>query len=1201
MSTFTPSQALAIAARGNVLVSAGAGTGKTRTVVERCLRLIDEGHSLENILMVTFTEAAAAEMRARLRKTLEEKLARTSDEAARLIVEQELALLDTAHISTLHSFCLELVRDHFHELHIDPQVAVLDEAQSLPLMHATLDALFDACYRGEVEFARDVQALIRHYGGGSDERVRALVIKLHRYTQSLPPSEHWYDRELARLATEGPAHWRAEQPKIFREWKAEWLPQLQRFEECDNIAACVAALQNCPANGSIDAVRAALQGVFRADKEKEWNGKKGEFRKPLEKFFDEALFLRSLVEPRDGRDPLVDDWNWMRVPMCALLRLTRRFTEDFAGAKRAQGGVDFADLEQLALRLLVDDSGAPTDIARTWQQRFHFVFVDECQDINAAQDAIIRAVGQSAGNRFLVGDVKQSIYRFRLADPAIFRRYEELWRTGQGGQRIALADNFRSREVLLNFINPLFAALMRPAIGGVGYEDDARLRFGNADERPPLAASADPAPRVELHVIHKVKNGDENGADESEDVNGDSEAPTAPVEDVLAIEREARLVAKRLHELREGGHEIWDESEKRMRPVDWRDMVVLLRSPGPRVETFAKEFSRAGVPLAAARAGFYSAVEILDLLHLLKLLDNPLQDLPLAAVLRSPLVGLSIDELAAVRIAGNGERHSTFFAAASRMLKIDAQKSGPAAFVSAQAKLRAFFDQFGRWRALVRQTSVSHCLETVLAETHYEALLLAQPRGRERIANVHRLLELARQYDPYQRQGLFRFLRFIEEQEEAELDQEAANVETENAVRLMSIHKSKGLEFPVVVVACLAAPFNTQDLREDILLSADEGLCAKIIPPHIDQRYPSLPWWVARRREMRELLGEEMRLLYVAMTRARDTLILMAFDKTRAGGARWHLNESLLDDQAILKSQSYFGWIRRWLAGSTNDANWTDDLTGGTDWLRWTMYPEVEVRAPVTKQAVAKSSSENDLAESFDLDSLRARLTWTYPSLPATMEPAKTNVSVLRRRAAEPDEDARQLFASRRRSRRAATLTAAEIGSAHHVFLQHVELDRTTSVLELRNQAGQFIAAGLLSPEEAAALDFDALLAFWLSDIGRRVVSEQSIAHRELPFTARFRVDELRALGFPAAGVDAAEFVIVQGVVDLALVGSKSIELVDFKTDGIRPGEEREKAQFYEPQIKLYAAALKGIYGRPVRSAALHFLATGETREISLS
>ncbi len=1209
MSTFTDSQRQAIAASGNVLVSAGAGTGKTRTVVERCLRLIGEGVSLENILMVTFTEAAAAEMRVRLRKALESRRdelhqlnSKTSELAgagpSREALEEQIALLDSAHISTLHSFCLQLVRDHFHELHIDPQVSVLDDTQSRPLMHETLDALLDRCYRGETDFAEGVQQLIRQYGGGSDERIRALALKLHRYAQSLPPNARWYEQQLTQLETTEPAHWRDWLLQVFAEWADEWRPELEHCAECGNVAACIRALAEIEPEPTLEQIRGALQCVFAADKEVEWKrGDKGRFRDPVEKFFDEALFLRSLVEPHGGRDPLLDDWNWMRGPMRALLLLTRDFTNQFTQAKRALGGVDFADLEQLSLQLLVNERDQPAEIARTWQAKFEHVFVDECQDINAAQDAILRAVSRDGGaaNRFLVGDVKQSIYRFRLADPKIFRGYEEAWRNGEGGQRIPLADNFRSREGILNFINPLFAALMRPAIGGVSYDGDARLRFGNPVERALLSSAAQSGPRVELHVIHKVQAPENRGSDENGDVeesNNDGEVAKAPVEDVLAIEKEARLVAQRLREMRDEKHQIWDEALKAMRAVEWRDMVVLLRSPSSRVETFAKEFSRAGVPLVAARAGFFSAIEVLDLLNLLRLLDNPLQDIPLVSVLRSPLVGLSPDELAAVRIETEGR--SPFFVAVNRMATKSAKEDGTKFHESARAKLLVYFKRFARWRALARQTSISHCLEAVLADAHYEALLLAGARGRERVANVNRLLELARQYDPFQRQGLYRFLRFVTEQEEAELDHDGAVVQTADAVRLMSIHKSKGLEFPVVVVACLAGRFNTQDLREDILLSADYGLCAKIIPPHVERRYPSLPWWLAKRRETRELCGEEMRLLYVAMTRARDTLLLTAFDKSKQAGERWHAGGPMsFGDRELARDTSYFAWLRRWLSTATNDADWHDARRGETALLRWELHPEdasefVQTTAAVTPKQIEKTAA-------FDLEPLRRRLAWQYPLAPITKEAAKTNVSVLRRRAV--DEEARILFRPRRSASKG--MNAADIGSAHHLFLQHIDLARAGSLVDLHNEAERLVDEAQLNPAQAAALDFDALLHFWQSTAGQQVRAQARFVHREMPFTARFTLQQLSELGFtPTAAPD--EFVIVQGVVDLAVLRAQSISILDFKTDSFHRADLDAKVREYAPQLKLYASALGRIYARPVEQVDLHFLTLGETRPISV-
>jgi ATP-dependent helicase/nuclease subunit A len=621
---------------------------------------------------------------------------------------------------------------------------------------------------------------------------------------------------------------------------------------------------------------------------------------------------------------------------------------------------------------------------------------------------------------------------------------------------------------------------------------------------------------------------------------------------------------------------------------------VLLRSPKARVETFAKEFSRAGIPLAASRAGFYSAIEVQDLVNLLRLLDNPLQDIPFAAVLRSPLVAMSADEMAALRAGGrNGEEHPTFVAAVNHCFYKGRSAITPFT-ESARGKLKEYFAAFERWRTLVRQTTVAHCLETVLAETHYEALLLAQPRGRERVANVNRLLELARQYDPFQRQGLYRFLRFINEQQDAELDEDAAVVEPGNAVRLMSIHKSKGLEFPIVAVACLASQFNMQDLREDMLLSGEFGLCAKITPPHSEQRYPTLPWWLAKRREARELIGEEMRLLYVAMTRARDTLVLTAFDKSKDAALRWHEGPTELTDRAVLKARGYFGWLRQWLGGTTAESDWQSERSGGNDVVTWRCYSEEDVAAI---PAVTSDSAVQETDATLDLEEIRQRLTWSYPFAAATTEPAKTNVTALRRRTTDDEDETRHLFL--RRSRCASRgPSAAEIGSAHHTFLQCVDMQRVSSELDLRNQAEQLVQAGLLTNEQRGALKFDALLGFWASSFGADVRANAANVHRELPFTARLSGGELRALGLPIATALDDEFVIVQGVADLAVIRRDEIWLVDFKTDHFAAQELGQKVATYKPQLACYALALERIYDRAVTRRGLYFLAHGMATEV---
>jgi ATP-dependent helicase/nuclease subunit A len=1239
---FTPQQSAAINGRGNLLVVAGAGTGKTRTLVARCLRLISEGASLENMLLVTFTEAAAAEMRARIRQELR---ALHEAQPADDHVAQQLALLDHARISTLHGFCLQLAREHFHALNLDPQFTVLDEHQTRPLMRATLDALFEKHYTGSGPASVAVQSLVRTVGRGSDFRLRRLIIKLHEYSQSLPDPVAWLQEQYARFNNVEPIEWRQWFAEAVSAWAREWTESLGTVAGRTRATGlCAEALQALPPSATPAQAAAALRCVVAADIDDNWTyGTKGAVRDPLKAFFADAKFLASLLPADDGSDPLAQDWEWTRGHMLTLISLTREFSAAFARAKNELGGVDFADLEQGALRLLRDPA-----VADQWRRRLEHLFVDEYQDINRAQDTIITALSRQEeletknpkletfmGNRFLVGDVKQSIYRFRLANPKIFSNYESRWsRPDADGQRIPLTENFRSRAGLLEFINPLFAALMRRDVGGVDYEP---LQFGAADRRLALAATDEPS--VELHVIARAN--DEKIAEDAVEEN----ESRPPVVELLAIEREARLTARRLRELRESGHPVWDERERAFRPVRWSDMAVLLRSPGGRAEAFAMEFSRAGVPLIAARDGFFQSLEVSDLLSLLRLLDNPLQDLPLLAVLRSPLVGLSLNDLARVRAASsakpfwtallvfhrearpapatappaatapahNGKRTRGRGAAADDRQGslfnaiVPANRSGAETAVeekphtSAWAKADRFIRQFHRWRELVRHTSVSQCLETALAETDYEAFLAVDDRGEERLGNVRRLLDLARQFDPYQRQGLYRFLRFVEAQEEDEIDLAPATPASADAVRLMSIHRSKGLEFPVVAVAGLGTRFNEQDLSDDILLSESRGLCPKVTPPDAEQSYPGLPHWLARRDEYRELRGEELRLLYVALTRARDRLLLVGTTTRKAADAAWQAEPPApIRTSHVLSSRSYLDWLLTWLPHATADENWRSDRLGENRLLRWHIQdPTQPIFADETRPPVVATPSTEPGSES--VEELKARLAWKYPFEPATSEIAKTSVSTLRRAREEAGSEAQPWFrfkSGRGASRRGPGLSAAEIGSAHHLFLQHARLEQLANPDGLRSEADRLRTSGVLTEPQAAALDLEKLSAFWRSTLGADVLGQKAAVQREIPFTARFSPGDLAAAGLPSH-LPPDEFVIVQGMVDLAVILPREIWVIDFKTDDVEKKEVAARTALYEPQLKLYALALARIYGRPITKCALYFLACGETIEVA--
>ncbi|HUZ08278.1 MAG TPA: 3'-5' exonuclease, partial [Candidatus Paceibacterota bacterium] len=1001
-----------------------------------------------------------------------------------------------------------------------------------------------------------------------------------------------------------PNEWQNWLLAAIEDWRDGWLPVLENLKSGNEKAAELADIfHRLQKNFTREIAMEVLEQIISADGN--WPAKrKTILRKPLEDLFDEAGFLAALAPVGNGSDPLAEDWKWIRGHMKTLLRLAQEFAEDFSTRKIADGVLDFHDLEQSALKLLWDFSAdKPTAVAEMWRDKLRFVFVDEYQDINAAQDKIISALSRdgAGANRFLVGDVKQSIYRFRLADPKIFRDYAKLWREPDG-QTIPLSENFRSRESLLNFVNSVFPPLMRGEIGGVNYDADAQLKFGSPEAREDFSAAKDSSPRTELLLRFK--------AGRKEEVDPENESGTNKLADLEESEKEARLLALRLIELKnDPNHKIWDDETKKSRAVEWRDMAILLRAPSGKAEIFAKQFERAGIPLKVERGGFYDAGEILDLLSLLQLLDNPLQDVQCIAVLRSPLIGCSLDELAEIRLAASGHFWLALNQAQSPKSKVQSET---------REKTGKFLERFHRWRNLARQSSLSQCLETILAETHYDDWLKSRPRGAQRHANVQRFLNLAEKFDQFQRQGLFRFLKFIEALREAEVEPEVSPVADENAVRLMSIHQSKGLEFPVVAVADLAKSFNTQDLRGEIIFDEEFGLCPKVQPPHASGRYPSLPHWLAQRRQRRELAGEELRLLYVAMTRARDNLILTAGVTEKNWTELW-MENSPITSQKTLAAKSCADWLGLWFANQVQSPNSKvlSETEGELPQLRWRIVADTELAAAKAENGIQRTEAELPELNDETLRKLQETLTWRYGFGAATERAAKSSVTALRRQAAEElDDEAEQVFSFQFSEKRLARtpappgqnrgsqianrkLSAAGAGTAHHKFLQHIALENAGELAALEAEAGRLEREKVLSPDERGVLDLPAVAAFWNSEAGQKIRLRAASVKRELAFTAKFSPAELSEIIGTNSSPDLAdEFVVVQGVADLVVLLPDEIWLVDFKTDDVRKNELAEKIKSYRPQLKLYALALEKIYSRPATNRWLHFLPLRHTESV---
>lgn len=1192
IGSLTVEQQAAVSAGGNVLLMAGAGTGKTATLVGRVLSGVTRPTrpwSLDRVLMVTFTEAAGSEMRHRLRDGLRECADQNPDN---LRLSEQLALLDRAMIGTLHSFCLSLIRENFHRLGLDPQPAVLEAGELRRLRREAMDHVVE---RGlEMEAVRDlVDSLFFGDPGRMAEEMA-----------------HLYDRAVARADAAG---WLQAQEELWSDWAvADWeriwweefdevqremtLPNGKRRKEASSKPESMAgraevmlgALCTVADRESRVAVLASLAAL----------GREKECPVALRKRLGPLMFLRRLAP---GSAEQLADWEACAPRMRTLVELTRDFGKEFRRLKRERAGVDFGDLEQFTLELLRLPGG---EIAEACQRRFDTVMVDECQDLTAAQEAILTAVSRKGpeANRFLVGDLKQSIYRFRLADPALFQRLAEDWKCTSGrGTVLSLTGNFRSAEGILDFVNGVFGQLLSAQFGGVDYDENARLRFGAIADRKRLAIGGPPL--VEVRVLPVENRREESGEADIEDDDAAGDETT--------VETEAREIAFRFREWHATGLEVWDRDRACMRRVRWQDMAVLLRSPAGRNEAFVSEFARAGVPLAAPAGGVFEQREVILLWDLLRVLDNPLQDIPLAAVLRSPIGGIpSLNDLMVVRLLNRRDPLWTTLQrfVGAGMEDFSMGEDPEALWRLAEGVLPRvvqFLDRHHRWRQMARSGSMQTLLETIIDE-----VLVGEGTGELRgpifrKGILERLLDLARRYDLQQRSGLHRFLGFLEDESagESEIHAEVGA----DSVRLLSVHRSKGLEFPVVAVAGLGNQFNLSDLRRDMIIDDRLGLCPVVVVG--ETRFSSLVHFAASRRQRSAVLAEELRLLYVAFTRAADRLLLIGSRAGRSAGGEEPRPMGWNTPVRLAAAKRPLDWLQPALAEMVGSEAWAATQGSSTlfSWNRGDLPPRSSVGMPKTGLR-----SPMPLREKSAGDSAAALARWEYPHCAATTEAAKQSVTALRRRVEVDEEVAVRVGlaggsgepgepggAERRRYAGVDPDVGRQRGLVYHRFLEKMELSGSMSEEAIHRDMQRLVEAGALGAEEIAGLDVVAIVEFWRSSVGELIRGERRNVRRELPFTIRLSATDLAVMGVPApTRLAADEFIVVQGVADLVVQLENELWLVDFKTDVLGRSELATRVRDYHPQLAVYALGLSRILRRPVTRRWLHFFSLRETVEL---
>ncbi len=1310
----------------DVLVSAAAGSGKTAVLVARILEMVTSPvHpvDIDRLLVVTFTNAAAAEMRQRIRDALE---VRAEQEADNEHLQRQLVLIHNAKITTIHSFCLQVLRSHFHLIGLDPGFRVADEAEMQLLRQDVLKEVLDETYETEAE-NQEFHEFLEQFSPGKDDRpVMEAVLALYHFSMGQPWPLEWLQecREMyvgggAALAKTDSAEQKKEGPdngsRLEEDSAKEGEEQNNQTERvcgktCDGLhdplwlRAAVDDTKHVLEEAGNLVQRAYdtamepfgpaayglallddLEQIERVACAQDYHGLAAAFRgmhpykrlstkKDPDVLEEKKQLVKDLREAAktalagvrtryfyDTPEVIRDEFERSGLSVRWLTYLTEAFSKRLAQRKAEKNMLDFSDLEHLALQILVerkDGENHPSAAAREYAGQFEEIMIDEYQDSNLVQELILGSVsggGCGAHNLFMVGDVKQSIYRFRLARPELFLEKYHAYPQLETAQRIDLHKNFRSRYEVLNSVNYIFRQIMTENPGGIVYDEDAALYAGaKFPERVDLCAEKDAwvqdGGKPESDASQSMKKEEANGvslkAEEIDETSSGESTYTTELwltesDTARRRETEARMVGARI-EAMVGKEQIWDkdltpegwtEGMERggYRPVQYKDIVILLRTVSGWADTFGSVLTEMGIPnFTGSQSGYFSAAEVRTVLSYLQVLDNPRQDIPLAAVLHSAIGGLDEEELAWIR---SESEEGSFYECCRSYLESGADKA-------IKEKLAHFFDMLERFRARAEYTPVHLLLWEILDETGYGAYAQALPAGSQRKANLDMLVEKAIAYEATSYRGLYHFVRYIENLKKYEVDYGEANIgsESDNTVRIMSIHKSKGLEFPVVFVCGMAKQFNETDSRAKAVMHPSLGIGCDCVDTRLRTRQASLLKKIIQKTTSMENLGEEMRVLYVAMTRAKEKLILTGcVGNMEEQAAKWSQTAATpgetLPYSSLTGASSYLDWVMpalmrhpdaRMLALSLHipyeefdQSVWKKRMEKGkpvdktdafsTHYEFYAMakglFEAEEFRQADKEQASLAALLNPDLSVCAD-EEARKYLAhvfsgdFAYQYERGQKIAGKLSVSELKKRSQEPEEtDAKQLYAPEEEEiipgfyRTDVQVKGAARGTLYHTFMENLDFSKKE---ELQMQLEELVNCGKMSRDEASAVRLSDIRRFLKTKTGKGMeqAARAGKLHREQPFV----------LGVPAETIQKEwsgdETVLVQGIIDAWFEDEDgAVILVDYKTDHIA---DREKlAERYRGQLSYYAQALEQLTGRTVKTQVIYSFFLG--KEIVLS
>ena len=1247
---WTDEQLLAIETRGkNLLVAAAAGSGKTAVLVERIIKIITDDNNpvdIDKLLVVTFTNAAASEMRERIGDAISKKLEEMPDSK---MLQRQLALLNKSNITTIHSFCLDIIKNNFHLIDLDPGFRIGDETECTLIKQDVLIELFEDKYDKEDE---DFLNLIEAYcTNRDDERLKEIVLKLYNFSMSGPWPSVWL-REKAQefninsLDELEKASWY----KVLKESlyldlnnaKNGLDEAIKICEEDSDLAPYLLTLKP-ELNGienAINSLNLNLEQIYKAIKDIEFAYRIKTVKKGLGDELDKKKVksLRDDVKKKINQikggvfsvslDETLNGIKNMYPIIKSLTELVIEFSDRYVKKKIERVILDFNDLEHLCLKILTcnDENGEvyASSVAQKFREKFEEVLVDEYQDSNNVQETIISMVSRKDldnPNVFMVGDVKQSIYRFRQAKPELFlekyNSYSE--EDNKKNRKIMLYKNFRSREEVIKGVNFIFKSLMSKTVGELDYTDKEALNLGASydeinkdnvyfqDNEFIDLDKIEVSGALELHILDKSSDFEDgkNEINDEDDKENDNE------EDLSAVAIEARIIAKRIKELINPSDGkcfmVFDKNLNRYRKITYKDIVILLRSTKNWADTIVEELSFGGIPVYAdINTGYFQTIEIRTIMSLLHIIDNPMQDIYTIASMRSPIFAFTSEELADIRILN---RDNYFYL---NVKDIAEDVYDERINKSLKDKCVYFIEKIGSWREKSLYMPIDEFLWYLYSDTSYYGYVGAMVNGIQRQANLRILFQRAKQYEQTSFKGLFNFINFINKLRKSSGDLGTAKIlgENEDVVRIMSIHKSKGLEFPVVFLSGCGKQFNLRDINDSLLFHEELGIGADCIDIKKRIRYTTLQKYAIKKKFELETLSEEMRILYVALTRAKEKLIITGssynlqkdIDACYKAGVKG-FNKVIPSE--LLKQKSYLKWIMTALIkhkdgdilrqGKNEFVEISDDLSSWKiNFHKKSDFGVENVEDSIEKKNISILSLNYS---NFEVDEeIRKRLEFRYKYRDVCSVPSNISVSDIKKAEEEIFEpQAENLFSEEKNRKKPKFimeekgLSKAEKGTAMHFVMQKLDLNKVNLLNEIKEQIKNMFEKGLITKDEEESINIFKIQKFFKSNLGQRLLKaykENKQVFRELPFITEIPVKRIEKDLIDK--IFNNEKLRLQGIIDCFFEEDDGIVLLDYKTDYVENGKEKEILDKYRVQIDLYTETLERVIGKKVKERYLY-------------